>query len=177
MQYTTTYLSTMGEILLACDDTGLTGLWFKGAKYYARGLDAEHSESDHPVFRNTRRWLDLYFSGKNPDFTPSIHMIGSPFYIDVWNILLTIPYGKTTTYGKIAKTLAEKRGLTGMSAQAVGGAVAHNPISLIIPCHRVIGSNKSLTGYAGGRDKKAKLLTLEGADGFFPDTPKIIEKT
>lgn len=167
MQYTSTYISALGKLLLACDDTGLTGLWFEGAKYYAQGLEQTQRQWEHPILQDAKRWLDIYCSGKKPDFTPPLHMIGSPFRIDVWTMLLAIPYGKTTTYGEIAKNLVKKRNLAGMSAQAVGGAVAHNPISLIIPCHRVVGSNKRLTGYAGGLDKKAKLLRLEGSDILF----------
>lgn len=163
MQYTSKYQSPVGEILLAADDIGLTGLWFDGEKYYALKLDKDHEEKELPVFLDVKRWLDIYFSGQEPDFMPPIHMMGTPFQIEVWNILNTIPYGQTTTYGEIAKQIAEKRGLTRMSAQAVGGAVGHNEISLIVPCHRVVGTNGSLTGYAGGIDKKTYFLKLEGA--------------
>lgn len=164
MQYTNTYQSPTGKMLMACDDNGLTGLWFEGGKYYALGLDSDHQEKDHPVFTDVKHWLDIYFSGKKPDFTPPLHMAGSPFRMEVWDILLGIPYGKTTTYGDIARTIAEKRGLARMSAQAVGGAVGHNTISIIVPCHRVIGTDGSLTGYAGGMKLKEALLRLEGAD-------------
>lgn len=169
MQYTSTYRSPVGEILMAADDIGLTGLWFEGEKYYASGLDKEHEEKELPVFAETKRWLDMYFTGQEPDFMPPIHMIGTPFQMDVWEILCRIPYGETTTYGEIAKEIAGKRGLPHMSAQAVGGAVGHNDISIIVPCHRVVGKNGSLTGYAGGIDKKMKFLKLEGAfrDEFF----------
>lgn len=163
MQYTSKYQSPVGKILLAADDIGLTGLWFDGEKYYALKLDKDHEEKEIPVFSDVKRWLDIYFSGRKPDFMPPIHMVGTPFQMEVWNILNTIPYGQTTTYGEIAKQIAEKRGLTRMSAQAVGGAVGHNEISLIVPCHRVIGTNGSLTGYAGGIDKKTYFLKLEGA--------------
>ncbi len=162
MQYTTKYVSPMGEILLSCDDIGLTGLWFDGEKYYANNLNPEHKEMEHPIFEKVKLWLDVYFLGKEPNFTPPIHMIGSDFRIDVWKILCQISYGKTITYGKIADIIAKKRGLSQMSAQAIGGAVGHNEISIIIPCHRVVGTNGSLTGYAGGIDKKIKLLSLEG---------------
>lgn len=111
-----------------------------------------------------RKWLDIYFSGKEPDFMPPVHMIGSPFRLSVWELLRQIPYGETVTYGELAKMVAEKRGLSRMSAQAVGGAVGHNEISIIVPCHRVVGSDGSLTGYAGGVDRKERLLTLEGVD-------------
>lgn len=162
MRYTTVYRSPVGEILLACDEIGLTGLWFQGEPSYAPSLDSEHRET--PAFREGKRWLDIYFSGREPDFMPPIHMLGTPFQLSVWKILTEIPYGKTTTYGEIAKRIAEARGFARMSAQAVGGAVGHNPISIIVPCHRVVGADGSLTGYAGGIEKKQALLNLEGAD-------------
>ena len=164
MQYTTTYQSPIGGILLAADNKGLTGLWFEGQKYYAQDLEAEHEEKEIPVLKQTKQWLDIYFSGQEPDFMPPLHMIGSPFQLEVWAILRAIPYGKTISYGEIAKQIAKKRGKSHMSAQAVGGAVGHNEISILVPCHRVVGTNKSLTGYAGGVDKKEKLLALEGID-------------
>lgn len=164
MQYITTYSSPIGGILLAADDIGLTGLWFDGEKFYAKSLEPEHIDKEVPVFKEVKRWLDFYFSGKNPDFMPPIHMIGSAFQLSVWNILAEIPYGQTTTYGEIARQIAARRGVDRMSAQAVGGAVGHNEISIIVPCHRVVGTNGSLTGYAGGVDKKVRLLTLEGVD-------------
>ena len=163
MQYTEKYNSPLGEILLACDEIGLTGLWFDREKYYALSLDPNHEERETDILRETHRWLDIYFAGKEPDFFPSIHMLGTPFQLSVWNILRSIPYGKTTTYGEIAAQLAKDAGVAHMSAQAVGGAVGHNEISIIIPCHRVVGKNGSLTGYAGGIDKKTALLKLEGA--------------
>ena len=161
MQYINHYDSPIGNILLAADNIGLTGLWFEGQKYFALHLDKEHQEKDLPVFTETKRWLDIYFSGKEPDFTVPLHFMGTDFQKEVWEILCSIPYGKTMTYGEIAEKIASKRGSKHMSAQAVGGAVGHNNISIIVPCHRVIGSNGSLTGYAGGIDKKIKLLTLE----------------
>ena len=161
MQYISHYTSPIGDILLAADDAGLTGLWFQGQKYFARGLEKEQEERNLPVFDQTKTWLDLYFSGKEPDFLPPLHLIGTDFQKQVWEILLAIPYGKTTTYGKIAGQIAQRRGLAHMSAQAVGGAVGHNPISIIVPCHRVLGTDGSLTGYAGGVDKKIHLLSLE----------------
>ena len=162
MQYTTTYQSPMGEMLLACDEIGLTGIWFDGQKYYTENVVLEHEKKEVSVLKEAKRWLDIYFSGKEPDFMPSVHLIGSPFQLSVWKILQQIPYGKTTTYGEIAKQIAKERGLSRMSAQAVGGAVGHNKVSIMIPCHRVVGTNGSLTGYAGGLDKKVKLLELEG---------------
>ena len=169
MTFTHHYESPLGGILLAADEIGLTGLWFDGEKYFADNLPTEHTEQGTPILAEVKRWLDIYFSGREPDFLPPLHPIGSAFRQSVWEILLQIPYGKTTTYGEIARQLAEKQGLSRMSAQAVGGAVGHNEISIIIPCHRVVGTNGSLTGYAGGIDKKMKLLKLERTDvsGFF----------
>lgn len=163
MQYTSHYQSPLGAILLAADDTGLTGLWFEGQKYFALHLDEEHEEREIPLFTDVKHWLDLYFAGKNPDFSVPLHLMGTEFQKAVWEILCTIPYGETTTYGNIARQIAKKRGLDHMSAQAVGGAIGHNPVSIIVPCHRVLGTNGSLTGYAGGIEKKISLLTLEGA--------------
>lgn len=153
-------------MLLAADKKGLTGLWFVGQKYFANNLDIEHVDKDLPIFEETKRWLDDYFSGKRPNFTPTLHFVGSDFQKEVWEILLSIPYGQTVTYGDIAKRIAKKHGLKSMSAQAVGGAVGHNEISIIVPCHRVIGANGSLTGYAGGIDRKIKLLQMEGYTSF-----------
>lgn len=164
MQYTSHYQSPVGNILLAADEIGLTGLWFEGQKYFALYLDKEHEEKELPIFKQTKRWLDVYFSGKEPDFSVPLHFTGTDFQNEVWEILYSIPYGTTMTYGEIAKQIAAKRGLKRMSAQAVGGAVGHNEISIIVPCHRVVGSNGSLTGYAGGIDKKIWLLTLEKVD-------------
>lgn len=171
MQYTTVYQSPFGEILLAADGAGLTGLWFEGQKHYARGLDKEHAEKETPVLRDARRFLDVYFSGKDPGFTLPLHPVGTPFQTAVWEILRRIPYGETVTYGEIARELArgqEKQQKTagglenpGVLARAVGGAVGHNRISILIPCHRVLGADGGLTGYAGGIDRKRKLLDLE----------------
>ena len=129
-----------------------------------RCLSNERIEQETSVLAEAKRWLDIYFTGKEPDFTPPLHPIGSAFRRSVWEILLQIPYGQTTTYGEIARQLAKKQGLDRMSAQAVGGAVGHNEISIIIPCHRVVGADGSLTGYAGGIGKKETLLELERAD-------------
>ena len=169
MVYTCHYNSPLGGILLAADEIGLTGLWFDGQKYFARDLPAERTEQGTPALAKAKRWLDIYFDDREPDFTPPLHPIGSAFRQSVWEILLQIPYGETMTYGEIARRLAEKQGLSQMSAQAVGGAVGHNEVSIIIPCHRVVGTNGSLTGYAGGIGRKVKLLALEHADmtGFF----------
>ena len=158
------YESPLGGILLAADEMGLTGLWFDGQKYFARDLPGEHAEQETPILAEAKRWLDMYFTGRNPDFLPPLHPIGSTFRQSVWEILLQIPYGKTITYGEIARQLAERQRTGKVSAQAVGGAVGHNAISIIVPCHRVVGTNGSLTGYAGGIGRKVKLLELEGAD-------------
>ena len=158
------YDSPLGAILLAADETGLTGLWFDGQKFFARDLPAERVEQNTPALSEVKRWLDIYFTGKEPDFMPPLHPIGSAFRRSVWDILLRIPYGQTSTYGEIARQLAEKQGRPRIAAQAVGGAVGHNKISIIIPCHRVVGTNGSLTGYAGGIDKKVKLLEWEHTD-------------
>lgn len=164
MVYTSEYYSPLGGILLAADEIGLTGLWFDGEKYFANNLPTEYTETETPILSEAKRWLDLYFSGKEPNFTPPLHPVGSAFRQAVWELLLQIPYGKTVSYGDIAKQLAARTGREKMSAQAVGGAVGHNEISIIIPCHRVVGTNGSLTGYAGGIDKKTALLRLERAD-------------
>lgn len=157
MLFLTHYASPLGPILLAADETGLTGLWFEGQKYFPSFLGVEYQEKETPILTETVRWLDVYFSGKDPDILPPLHPQGSPFRQTVWDILLTIPRGQTMTYGEIARRLGVH------SAQAVGGAVGHNPISILIPCHRVVGSDGSLTGYAGGVERKARLLQLEGA--------------
>ena len=235
-EYTWHYESPLGGIIMASDGEALTGLWFDGQKYFADTLASYHEEKKLPVFTQTKKWLDLYFRGKNPDFTPPLRLKGSEFRRKVWNILLEIPYGETMTYGEIARKLAEApagdsdtadgggdpAGDTGIAgagvelagdssavdgggdpvgassiadvgvelagylsaadagatttpkkvgakrhvcAQAVGGAVGHNPISLIVPCHRVVGADGSMTGYAGGIDKKGKLLELEQGAG------------
>ncbi len=163
MQYTHCCPSPLGNIFMAADDEGITGLWLEGQKYFALGLDKNSEKKSLPVFDLAGEWLDVYFSGREPSFTPPLHLAGTPFQREVWSILLSIPYGKTVTYGQIASIIAKKRGLSRMSAQAVGGAVGHNPIAIIVPCHRVIGADGSLTGYAGGIDKKAALLALERA--------------
>ena len=162
--YTCTYKSKLGDILLAADAIGLTGLWFEGQKYFANTLPDGVISQETLILTEAKRWLDIYFSGKEPDFIPPLHPTGSAFRQAVWQILLQIPYGQTTTYGEIAKKLAKMQNASHMSAQAVGGAVGHNEISIIIPCHRVVGTNGSLTGYAGGIDKKVELLTLEHTD-------------
>lgn len=169
MTVTGHYTSPLGEILLAADERGLTGLWLEGQKSDPAGLPAAHEERRTPILAEAARWLDVYFSGQEPDFLPPLHPHGSEFQLAVWELLLQIPYGQTTTYGAIARQLAAGQGLPSVSAQAVGGAVGHNRISILIPCHRVVGTGGSLTGYAGGIDKKIQLLTWEHTDmsGFF----------
>lgn len=161
MDYIHHYQSPIGGITMASDGDALIGLWLDGQKYFADTRTPKPQEKDLPIFKLTDQWLDIYFSGKAPDFTPKIKMKTTPFRKMVWEIMLKIPFGQTMTYGQIAAQIARQKGLKQMSAQAVGGAVGHNSISLIIPCHRVIGSNGQLTGYAGGLDKKTKLLQLE----------------
>ena len=161
MVYTYHYTSPLGIITLAGNGESLTGLWFDGQKYYPHKLISESIESELPIFKQTVKWLDIYFSGNIPDFTPSIYLNTTPFRKAVYDILLTIPYGQTMTYGEIANIIANQKGVERMSAQAVGGAVGHNPVSIIIPCHRVVGADGSLNGYAGGLDRKIELLKLE----------------
>ena len=164
MFYTFDYISPLGGITMASDGQSLTGLWFDGQKYFADNLPEEHIKRQLPVFMQAAEWLDVYFSGKAPNFTPPLSMEGiSPFRKRVWEIMLEIPFGQVSTYGQIAKRIAVETGKK-VSAQAVGGAVGHNSISLIIPCHRVVGTNGSITGYAGGIDKKLTLLKMEGVD-------------
>ena len=164
MIYTNYYNSPIGRVTMASEGTALIGLWFEGQKYFADSIKEECTEKVLDIFDDTSRWLDIYFSGKEPDFTPKILITGTPFRKSVAEIMLTIPYGKTMTYGEIANVIAKEKGIAKMSAQAVGGAVGHNSISIIIPCHRVVGTNGSLTGYAGGLDKKIQLLKLEKTD-------------
>lgn len=165
IMYTSTYDSAIGSLLLAADDIGLVGLWLNSDRFYANLLaNREYIAKETPILQEAKRWLDVYFSGREPKIELPIHLIGTPFRQEVWQLLLQIPYGQVATYGDLAKKMAEKRGVEHMSAQAIGGAVGHNEISIIIPCHRVIGANGNLTGYAGGIDKKLKLLELEGVD-------------
>ncbi|MCD8116971.1 MAG: methylated-DNA--[protein]-cysteine S-methyltransferase [Oscillospiraceae bacterium] len=157
--YTFHWTSPLGPVTLAGEGDALTGLWFDGQKYFGEKLGPE---GDLPVFRQAVQWLEVYFSGRDPGPVPPVRLRGTAFQMAVWEQLRAIPYGETTTYGAIARTVAAQRGLDSMSAQAVGSAVGRNPVSIIVPCHRVIGANGSLTGYAGGLDKKAALLALEG---------------
>jgi len=154
--------SPVGILTAASDGEQITGLWIAGQKYYADTLPHGAREQDVPIFASLRHWLAIYFSGKHPDFLPPLAPTGSAFRHAVWKILGEIPYGEVMTYGDIAQQLAARTGQQ-QSAQAVGGAVGHNPISILIPCHRVVGADGSLTGYAGGLDAKVHLLRLEGA--------------
>ena len=168
MEYITTYDSPLGNITLASDGENITRLWFDSQKPSDEVMAACYEECDlqrsvFPVFDLAKNWLDVYFAGKDPGPIPPVKLNETPFRNRVCEIMQTIPYGKTLTYGHIAKQLAEEKGIEKMSAQAVGGAVGHNPISIIIPCHRVIGSDGSLTGYTGGIDIKTALLKLEGS--------------
>lgn len=156
------YDSPVGKIAMLSDGNSLTGLYIKNQS----GYDAVENEQNAispllPIFTNTKQWLDEYFSGNEPDFMPQIAFYGTEFQHSVWERLRKIPYGETVTYGELAAEIAEKRGIKRMSAQAVGGAVGKNPISIIIPCHRVIGANGTLTGYNGGIEIKEKLLEIE----------------
>ena len=166
MIYTSYYNSPVGKILLASRNNKLIGLWIEGQKYYLGKLKEEKIENDNDItLVKAKKWLDRYFNGEKPEISElSLEPIGSEFAKHVWDILCEIPYGEFTTYGEIAKKVAKIMDKKTMSAQAVGGAVGHNPISIIIPCHRVVGTNGSLTGYAGGLDKKIKLLNHEKVD-------------
>jgi methylated-DNA-[protein]-cysteine S-methyltransferase len=168
LYYSTTYSSPLGTVTLACDsyEKNLVGLWLEGQKYYGSSMANAMTPKDNiPLFGATKGWLDRYFDGKKPENSElPLAPVGTEFRQVAWQILCEIPYGKVVSYGDIAKQMAVKCGKKKMSAQAVGGAVGHNPISIIIPCHRVVGSNGSLTGYAGGIETKVKLLKLEGVD-------------
>lgn len=164
MLYSMYYDSPIGRLLLAEKEGALAGLWIEGQKYFP-GFQQEDLEerTDSAVLNKTKEWLDRYFKGEKPaTHELPLAPAGSAFRQEVWKLLCEIPYGEVTTYGEISQKIARSRGLDRMSAQAVGGAVSHNPISIIIPCHRVVGTNGSLTGYAGGLSRKIRLLTLEG---------------
>lgn len=163
MQYITNYESPLGNITIASDGENITGLWFDTQKPSDDELDRNYKIQDVPVFELAKKWLDTYFKGNEPGFTPPIKVNETDFRNRVCEIMLEIPYGETSTYGKIAQQLAIEMGIEKMSAQAVGGAVGHNPISIIIPCHRVMGASGKLTGYTGGMDIKVELLKLEGS--------------
>ena len=164
MIYQTSYDSPVGRLVLAEKEGALVGLWTEGQKYFLSSVKEEMEENkESVVLKQTIAWLERYFKKERPQIKElPLAPVGSAFRRDVWEMLCEIPYGETTTYGELARKIAEKRGIKRMSAQAIGGAVGHNPISIVIPCHRVIGSDGRLTGYAGGIEKKRMLLTLEG---------------
>jgi len=164
MKYTCEYNSPLGVLVLVSDGEALTALYNKNQKYYPNDLPKSDTKSILPIFKDTIKWLDMYFSKKNPNFIPNLAPKGTAFRENIWKILCDIPLGEVITYGDVSKIIAKQMNLSTMSSQAVGGAVGHNPISIIIPCHRVVGVNGNLTGYAGGLDKKIKLLEIEGLD-------------
>ncbi|HIR04078.1 MAG: methylated-DNA--[protein]-cysteine S-methyltransferase [Acutalibacteraceae bacterium] len=174
MYYSMRYLSPLGPLVVVSDGKHIVGLWMEGQKYFSDTIKETPTEKESlPALQAAKNWLDRYFSGQKPESGELLLApAGGDFRQEVWDILRSIPYGRVTTYGQIAKAIAKKRRIKSMSAQAVGGAVGRNPISIMIPCHRVIGANGSLTGYAGGLSKKKKLLELENADMsclFIPD--------
>ena len=156
--FTNNCKTPIGDIVMASDGIALVGLWFVGQKYFGSTIAGKSERRNLPVFDDTMLWLDIYFSGNNPDFTPKIRTTGTVLQENVWNIIKNIPYSSTMTYGDISKSLGF---VSSLSARAVGNAVGRNPISLIIPCHRVLGTNNKITGYAGGEDKKRYLLQIE----------------
>ena len=158
MTYTRRHPSPLGGLLLTSDGEAITGLWFEGQKHFARGLDDARADGDLPVFREAARWLDVYFDGGQPTFIPPLDPRGTAFERAVWAALSKIPYGRTATYGDLARALGLGKG----AARAVGGAVGRNPIAILLPCHRVVGADGGLTGYAGGLDRKRRLLEIEG---------------
>ena len=165
MHYLSHYESPLGTMTMASDGEHLTGLWFDGQKYDRSTIDGNAEFKPHlPVFTQTTQWLDTYFEGKEPSFTLPIRIEGSDFKKMVTSIMLSIPFGATSTYARIAAEVARRTGRTHMSAQAVGGAVGRNPIVLIVPCHRVLASDGNLRGYAGGVDRKERLLEMEGVN-------------
>ena len=164
MYYGSEYVSPIGKMILVSDEESLVGAWFEGQKYFGYGIKEKWSPgSKVSVLQETEEWLDAYFAGKKPERSQlMLAPIGGDFRQEIWKILCGIPYGETITYGEIARQMIRKMGRKTMSAQAVGGAVGHNPISILIPCHRVLGADGSLTGYAGGIEKKEWLLRHEG---------------
>jgi methylated-DNA-[protein]-cysteine S-methyltransferase len=157
----THFASPIGDILLSSDAEAITGLWMEGQRYFAQSLPTAWEERLTPVLEEAVRWLKIYFQGAAPDYFPPLRPEGTRFQLTVWEILCTIPFGRTVTYGELADLVAAKLNRTAMSARAVGGAVSRNPISIMIPCHRVIGANRALTGYAGGLERKRFLLEIE----------------
>lgn len=168
MEVRTDWLSPLGPVILAANGEALTGLWFRGQKYEPRDLDRVPRQEDLSVFRDARSWLERYFSGRDPGPPPPLAPLGTAFQQEVWAHLAAIPYGATRTYGEIAAQMAFRRDFGRMSARAVGSAVGRNKISLMIPCHRVVGAAGALTGYAGGLERKKALLALEAGEGPLP---------
>jgi len=172
MHYLSHYESPLGVMTMAGDGEHLTGLWFDGQKHDRSTIDDEAALApDLPVFTRTAQWLDAYFGGADPGFTPPIRVEGSDFKRMVTAIMLAIPFGATSTYARIAAEVARRMDRRQMSAQAVGGAVGRNPIVLIVPCHRVLASDGGLHGYAGGVDRKERLLEMEGVNVSGLSTP------
>lgn len=161
MDYIQEYNSPLGSITIASDEASVTGIWFENSRFFSKALSGKYINQATAAAEQAVHWLDIYFNNKIPDFTPPLLLKGTDFRMTVWKMLLDIPYGKTVSYGDIAKVIAKRRGIEKMSAQAVGNAVGHNPISIIVPCHRVVGSKGSLTGYGGGIKRKKELLRLE----------------
>lgn len=161
MDYIQEYNSPLGSITIASDEASVTGIWFENSRFFSKALSGKYINQATAAAEQAVHWLDIYFNNKIPDFTPPLLLKGTDFRMAVWKILLDIPYGETVSYGDIAKTVAEKQGIAKMSAQAVGNAVGHNPISIIVPCHRVVGSKGGLTGYSGGIERKKALLDIE----------------
>jgi methylated-DNA-[protein]-cysteine S-methyltransferase len=162
MEYIHKIKSPLGILTVSSDGQNISGLWIEGQKYFAETLEKDVCEKNLPVFEHVQEWLAVYFSGREPGFMPPLAPKGSPFQKKVWDDLCKIPYGQTTSYGELAKQSELENSGKRTSPRAVGGAVGHNPISILIPCHRVIGKNGNLTGYAGGIANKIKLLELEG---------------
>lgn len=161
MDYIQEYNSPLGSITIASDEALVTGIWFENSRFFSKALSGKYINQATAAAEQAVHWLDIYFNNKIPDFTPPLLLKGTDFRMTVWKMLLDIPYGETVSYGDIAKAIAKRRGIEKMSAQAVGNAVGHNPISIIVPCHRVVGSKGSLTGYGGGIERKKELLRME----------------
>lgn len=164
MVYRKQYISPLGPITLACDDEAIIGLWFDGQRHFGSVMPDDAASREHPLLVEAARWLDIYFEGREPGFLPPLRYALTPFRQRVYDIMLTIPYGQTVSYGEIADRISRMQGAARMSARAVGGAAGHNPISIMIPCHRVVGAGGNLGGYEGGIERKIRLLELEKVD-------------
>lgn len=161
MPFTYQYRSPLGPMLIACDESALIGAWFLGATHFAATLPPNSREQEHPLFERTTQWFDTYFSGTNPGDIPPARFIGTPFQKVVWEELQKIPWGGITSYRDLGTNVAARLGKKRMAAQAIGAAVARNPFTILVPCHRVVSINGDLTGYAGGIERKRALLALE----------------